>query len=49
VEPIEPLALKGKGEPLLAYRLLAARPASERRHETVFVGHERELALLGEA
>jgi class 3 adenylate cyclase len=49
VEPIEPLALKGKSEPLLAYRLLAARPASERRHETVFVGHERELALLGEA
>ena len=49
VEPLEPLVLKGKSEPLPAYRLLAARPASERRHETVFVGRERELALLGEA
>ncbi len=49
VEPLEPLALKGKSEPLNAYRLLAARPASERRHETVFVGRERELALLAEA
>ena len=49
VEPLEPLLVKGKSEPLAAYRLLAARPASERRHETVFVGRERELALLGEA
>ena len=49
VEPLEPLLLKGKSEPLPAYRLLAARAASERRHETVFVGRERELALLGEA
>jgi class 3 adenylate cyclase len=49
VEAVEPLALKGKSEPLPAYRLLAARPASERRHETVFVGRERELAVLGEA
>ncbi len=49
VEPVEPLALKGKSDPLPAYRLLAARPASERRHETVFVGRKRELALLAEA
>ena len=49
VEPLEPLPLKGKSEPLPAYRLLAAHAASERRHETVFVGRERELALLGEA
>ena len=49
VEPVEPLELKGKSEPLPAYRLLAARAASERRHETVFVGRERELALLREA
>jgi class 3 adenylate cyclase len=48
-EPVGPLELKGKSEPLLAFRLLAARPASERRHETVFVGRERELALLREA
>ena len=49
VEPLEPLLLKGKSEPLPAYRLLAAHAASERRHETVFVGRERELALLREA
>jgi hypothetical protein len=49
VEPLEPLELKGKSEPVPAYRLLAARPASERRHETLFVGRERELALLREA
>ena len=41
--------MKGKSEPLAAYRLLAARAASERRHGTAFVGRERELALLGEA
>jgi class 3 adenylate cyclase len=49
VEPLEPLVLKGKSEPLPAFRLLAARQASERRHESVFVGRERELALLREA
>jgi class 3 adenylate cyclase/tetratricopeptide (TPR) repeat protein len=49
VEPVEPLALKGKSEPVPAFRLVAARAASERRHETVFVGRERELALLAEA
>ena len=46
VEPVEPLALKGKSEPVPAFRLLAARAAPERRHDTVFVGRERELALL---
>ena len=49
MEPLEPLVLKGKSEPLPAFRLLAARAASERRHETVFVGRERELALLRDA
>jgi class 3 adenylate cyclase len=49
VEPVEPLALKGKREPVPAYRLVGAREASERPHDTVFVGRERELALLGEA
>jgi class 3 adenylate cyclase len=49
VEPVEPLALKGKSEPVPAFRLLEARAAPERRHDTVFVGRERELALLGEA
>ena len=46
VEPVEPLVLKGKREPVPAFRLLAARAAPERRHDTVFVGRERELALV---
>jgi class 3 adenylate cyclase/tetratricopeptide (TPR) repeat protein len=49
VEPVEPLVLKGKSEPVVAFRLLEARAAPERRHDTVFVGRERELALLAEA
>jgi class 3 adenylate cyclase/tetratricopeptide (TPR) repeat protein len=49
VEALEPLLLKGKNEPLPAYRLLEARRASERWHDTVFVGREPELTLLGEA
>ena len=48
-EPVEPLELKGKSEPVSAFRLVEARAATERRHETVFVGREPELALLGEA
>ena len=49
VEPVEPLELKGKAEPVPAYRLLRVRDAPERRHEARFVGRERELALLREA
>ena len=49
VEPIEPLLVKGKSEPVSAFRLVAAREAAVRRHDTVFVGRERELALLEEA
>ena len=45
VEPVEPLELKGKAEPVPAYRLLRVREAPERRHEARFVGRERELAL----
>ena len=45
VEPVEPLELKGKAEPVPAYRLLRVRDAPERRHEARFVGRERELAL----
>ena len=48
VERVEPLTLKGKSEPVSAFRLTAARDA-ERRHDTAFVGRERELALLREA
>ena len=49
VEPVEPLELKGKAEPVPAYRLLRVREAPERRHEALFVGRERELALVREA
>ena len=49
VEPIEPLELKGKAEPVPAYRLLRVHDAPERRHGELFVGRERELALLREA
>jgi len=48
VEPVEPLELKGKAEPVPAYRLLNVLEAPERRHEALFVGRERELALLRE-
>src|SRR5207244_8558162 len=48
VEPVEPL-LKGKAEPVAAYRLLHMRDAPERPPERPFVGRERELALLREA
>ncbi len=49
VEPVAPLVLKGKTEPVPAYRLLNVRDAPERRHEALFVGRERELATLREA
>jgi tetratricopeptide (TPR) repeat protein len=48
-EPVEPLELKGKAEPVPAYRLLRVRDAPEWRHDARFVGRERELALLWEA
>jgi class 3 adenylate cyclase/tetratricopeptide (TPR) repeat protein len=49
VEPVEPLELKGKAEPVPAYRLLCVREAPERRHGALFVGRERELALVRRA
>ena len=49
VESVEPLELRGKSEPVRAFRLVAAREASARRHDTVFVGRERESALLRDA
>ena len=48
-EPVEPLVLKGKAEPVAAFRLLVAHAAPERRHDSLFVGRERELGLLSEA
>ncbi len=49
VEELEPLELKGKANPVAAYRLLRLRDVPERRHEARFVGRERELAILREA
>ena len=49
VEAVEPLVLKGKAKPVRAFRLLAARAASERRHDSAFVGREHELARLADA
>jgi class 3 adenylate cyclase/tetratricopeptide (TPR) repeat protein len=49
VEPVEPLPLKGKSEPVPAYRLLAVKEAVEgvaRRHDRPLVGRESELASL---
>jgi class 3 adenylate cyclase/tetratricopeptide (TPR) repeat protein len=49
VEPVGPLELKGKSDPISAYRLLRLHDAPERGHGQLFVGRERELALLEEA
>jgi class 3 adenylate cyclase/tetratricopeptide (TPR) repeat protein len=45
-EPLEPLVVKGKAEPVPAFRLVRVREAPERRHDLPFVGRERELGEL---
>ena len=51
VEPIAPLALKGKAEPVPAFRLLAVRDAASERasSDAPFVGREGELTILASA
>ena len=49
VEAVEPLNLKGKSEPVPAYRLVSVLDAPERSHASRFVGRERELAQITEA
>jgi class 3 adenylate cyclase len=52
VEALAPLELKGKSEPVAAFRLLAVDPAAPgvaRHLDAPLVGRERELRLLGEA
>jgi class 3 adenylate cyclase/tetratricopeptide (TPR) repeat protein len=49
VETIEPLAVRGKAERVMAFRLLHVGAAPERRHDTPFVGRDRELAVLRDA
>jgi class 3 adenylate cyclase/tetratricopeptide (TPR) repeat protein len=45
-EQVDPLTLKGKAEPVAAYRLLSVLDAPERSHVSRFVGRGRELALV---
>jgi predicted ATPase/class 3 adenylate cyclase len=52
VEPLDPLELKGKSQPVRAWRLLgvlAGAPAFARRLDAPMVGRERELERLREA
>jgi class 3 adenylate cyclase/tetratricopeptide (TPR) repeat protein len=52
VEPLEPLELKGKREPVAAFRLLRIDPLAPgmaRHLDTTLVGRERELRLLRDA
>ena len=50
-EPVEPLTLKGKSQPVLAYRLISAHghDGNVRRHNTPVVGRDQELAVLQRA
>ena len=47
-EPVEPLTLKGKSEPVPAYKLISVYgdDGNVRRHDTPVVGREEELAAL---
>jgi len=49
IEPIESLELKGKSEPVPAFRLLGVHEVPERRRGERFVGRARELAIVQEA
>jgi class 3 adenylate cyclase/tetratricopeptide (TPR) repeat protein len=49
VEPVEPLALKGKAEPVPAFTLESVRAEPERSHGTQFVGRDLESATLAQA
>jgi class 3 adenylate cyclase/tetratricopeptide (TPR) repeat protein len=49
VEELAPLELKGKAEPVPAYRLVTVGDAPERSHRSRFVGRHKELAVLGAA
>jgi class 3 adenylate cyclase/tetratricopeptide (TPR) repeat protein len=45
-EPVEPLELKGKSEPVTAFRLLDVIGEPERTHGALFVGRSAEVALI---
>src|SRR5439155_20993546 len=48
-EPVEPVAAKGKSEPLVAYRLLSAKTEAPRRREAPMIGRERQRKLREDA
>jgi class 3 adenylate cyclase/tetratricopeptide (TPR) repeat protein len=48
-EPVEPLNLKGKREPVPAWRLVAVSTAGERRFDSPLVGRDKELRDLADA
>ena len=48
-EPVEPVELRGKAEPVPSFRLVTAAEAPARSHETRFVGRGREVDLIGAA
>jgi class 3 adenylate cyclase len=48
-EPVEPLTLKGKAEPVPAWRLVSVLAAPERSHGSRFVGRDPELRSIAEA
>jgi hypothetical protein len=51
-EPVAPLIVKGKAQPLPAWRLLRVRPGAElfqRRLDSPMVGRRRERAELAQA
>jgi class 3 adenylate cyclase/tetratricopeptide (TPR) repeat protein len=49
VEPVEPLDLKGKADPVVAHLLVSVSAAPERRHALPFVGRDRELTRILDA
>ena len=48
-DPVEPLELKGKSEPVPAFRVVSAEGDLQRRHTAPLVGREREQRLLADA
>ena len=49
VEPVEPLSLKGKSEPVAAFRLVAVTGENARRHAAPMVGRATEVRRLRDA
>lgn len=48
LEPVEPLALKGKAQPVVAYRLLSISAVADRGAATAMVGRMGQVALLND-